>query len=111
MINFKLFVKNYLTKQNDCGIMQQNRMIGEDIMNILTNYGMTLINYNNVTSLKMYQTDNGLWRIKATYSDGSYETITNPCDEQECQNAFNRLCDKITSCREHDTIDLEDLWD
>ena len=86
-------------------------MIGEEIMNILSHDGKTLINYNNVTSLRMYETDNGRWRIKVVYSSGSYDIITQPGTEQECQNEFDRLCAKIVSCREYDTIDMGDLWD
>ena len=86
-------------------------MIGEEIMNILTNYGRTLINYNNVINLRMNATDKGLYRIEVMYANGSYDTITNPDTEQECQNTFDRLCDKIATCREHDIIDLGDLWD
>ena len=86
-------------------------MIGEEIMNILTSNGKILINYDNVTSLRMYETDNGRWRISVAYTNGSYDIITQPGTEQECQNTFDRLCDKIAKSREHDTIDLGDLYD
>lgn len=86
-------------------------MIGEEIMNILTSDSKKLINYNNVGNLSMHQTDNDQWVIQAVYSNGSYTYITQPGTEQECQNEFDRLCDKIANCREHDTIDLGDLWD
>jgi hypothetical protein len=86
-------------------------MIGEEIMKILTSNGKKLINYNNVECLMMYETDNGMWRIQAICTSGEYDAITQPCSEQECQNEFDRLCDKIARCREHDIIDMGDLWD
>jgi hypothetical protein len=86
-------------------------MIGEEVMNILTHDGKIFINYNNATSLRMYETDNGKWRISVAYTNGSYDVITQPGTEQECQNEFDRLCNKIATCREYDTIDMGDLWD
>ena len=80
-------------------------------MNILTSDGKKLINYNNVSNLSMYLTDNNRWVIQVMYSDGSHCYITQPGTEQECQNTFDTLCDKIATCREHDIIDLGDLWD
>lgn len=90
--------------------MQQNRMIGEEIMNILTSDGKKLINYNNVGNLSMHQTDNNRWVIQVMYSNGSYTYITQPGSKEECQNEFDRLCDEIARCREYDTIDMGDLW-
>lgn len=78
-------------------------------MNMLTSNGKKLINYNNVECLTMYETDNGMWRIQAICTSGEYDVLTQPGTEQECQNEFDRLCDKISKCREHDTIDLGDL--
>lgn len=91
--------------------MTQNRMIGEEIMNLLTSNGKKLINYNNVTHLRMCQTDNGMWKIEAACMSGIYDIIGPFYDERECQNTFDRLCDKIANCREYDIIDLGDLWD
>lgn len=80
-------------------------------MNILTNNGKKLINYNNVECLMMYEADNGMWRIQAICTSGAYDFLTQPSTEQECQNTFDKLCDKISHCKEYDSIDMGDLWD
>ena len=80
-------------------------------MNILTSNGKKLINYNNVECLTMYETDNRLWRIQAICVSGDYDILTSPSDKEECQNTFDKLCDKIANCRLHDIIDMGDLWD
>ena len=59
----------------------------------------------------MYEADNGIWRIQAICVSGHYDILTFSADKQECQHTFNRLCDKIATCRLHDIIDMEDLWD
>lgn len=78
-------------------------------MNILSQNGKELINYNNIISINMESTEN-IWNIKATYDGGSYIILAAFYTEDECKNAFDKLCNKINMSRESDTIDLGDLW-
>lgn len=78
-------------------------------MNILSQNGKALINYNNIVSINMESTDN-IWRIKTTYNSGSYIILAVFYTEDECKNTFDKLCNKIKISRESDTIDFEDLW-
>ena len=79
-------------------------------MNILSQNGKALINYNNIVSINMESTDN-IWRIKTTYNSGSYIILAVFYTEDECKNTFDKLCNKIKISRESDTIDFGDLWD
>ena len=78
-------------------------------MNILSQNGKALINYNNIVSINMESTDN-IWRIKTTYNSGSYIILAVFYTEDECKNTFDKLCNKIKISRESDTIDFGDLW-
>ena len=79
-------------------------------MNILSQDGKTLINYNNIVSINMKPSER-VWHIKAAYNGGSYIILATFYAEDECKNTFDKLCDKIKMSRESDTIDLGDLWD
>lgn len=79
-------------------------------MNILSQDGKTLINYNNIVSINIEPLERA-WHIKATYNGGSYIILATFYDKDECKNTFDKLCNKIKKSRENDTIDLEDLWD
>lgn len=78
-------------------------------MNILSQDGKTLINYNNIVSINIEPLERA-WHIKATYNGGSCIILATFYDKDECKNTFDKLCDKIKISRENDTIDLEDLW-
>ena len=80
-------------------------------MNILSSNGRTLINYDNVTALRMFQKtdDSNKWAIISVYQNGSYDVITSFGTEYECQNVFDKLCGRIVKCWKHDIIDLGDL--
>ena len=78
-------------------------------MNILSQNGKTLINYSNIVSINMESSEN-IWHIKAIYNGGSYIILAAFYTEDECKNAFDRLCNRIIKSRENDTIDLGDLW-
>lgn len=79
-------------------------------MNILSKNGKTLINYNNIVSINMESSERA-WHITAIYHGGLYVILATFYVEDECQNTFDKLCNKIKKSRENDTIDLEDLWD
>ena len=77
-------------------------------MNILASNGRALIDYDNVTALRMFQKtdDSNKWAIISVYQNGSYDVITSFGTEYECQNIFNKLCDKIAKSWKYDIIDL-----
>ena len=75
-------------------------------MNILSQGGKRLINYDNVVSL-----ETSACNIIAIFHDGSCKTLAAFYTEKECENTFNKLCDNIIHCKENGTIDLRDLWD
>lgn len=85
-------------------------------MNILSEDGKTLVNYNNIISIDMQETyrqyaaTDTIWQIIATYCGGSHKTLATFYTEQECKNTFDKLCNKIKMSRESGTIDLGDLW-
>lgn len=79
-------------------------------MNILSPNGKALINYNNIVSINMESTEN-IQHIKAIYNGGSYIILAAFYTEDECKNAFDRLCNRIIKSRKNDTIDLDDLWE
>lgn len=78
-------------------------------MNILSQDGKTLINYNNIVSINIEPSER-VWHIKITYNGGSYIILAAFYTEDECKNTFDKLCNKIKMSRESDTIDLGDLW-
>lgn len=85
-------------------------------MFILSKDGKNFINCNTIENLNMteeyrqYHQPDKWWEIRAVFSGGSYVVIDTCHTEQECKNTFNKLCDKITKSREHETIEMEDLW-
>ena len=77
-------------------------------MNILSQNGKALINYNNIISINMESTEN-IWNIKVTYNGGLYIILAAFYTEDECKNTFDKLCNKIKMSRESDTIDLGEV--
>lgn len=92
-------------------------------MFVLSKDGKKLINCNNVASIYIQETGSRYatipdvrWEIRAMYSamsieDVLYDILGTYHTEQECKNAFDKLCDKISKGREHEIINMEDLWD
>ncbi|MBO5828861.1 MAG: hypothetical protein J6R59_10490 [Paludibacteraceae bacterium] len=89
-------------------------------MFILSKDGEKLINYNNVASIyiqeiyRQYQQPDKFWEIRAMYpavsEDVLYDTLGTFYAKDECKNTFDRLCDCIVKSREHELIDMGDLW-
>ena len=83
-------------------------------MFILTRDGKEFINYNNIINLKMikayhqYHHPDTWWEIIAVYS-GGYIVVDKYYSEQECKNAYSKLCNKIAKSRGHEIIDMSDL--
>lgn len=90
-------------------------------MFILSRDEKKLINCSNVASIyiqevyRQYAHPDRWWEIRAMYpavsEDALYDILDTYSDEEECKNNFDKLCDKITKSREHDIIDMGDLWD
>ena len=85
-------------------------------MFILSKNEKIFVNFNNVASIyiqEAYRPDRQ-WEIRAMYAaiseDVLYDTLDIYYTEQECKNAFQRLCDCIANSREHEIINIQDLW-
>ena len=89
-------------------------------MFILSRDGKKFVNCNNVASIyiqevyRQYAQPDRWWEIRAMYpavsEDVLYDTLDTFHDEDECKNTFDRLCDCIVKSREHESIDMGDLW-
>lgn len=79
-------------------------------MFILTKDGKEFINYNNIVALRIHRYSDTRWQIIAVYSVGGYLIVDEYYTEQECKNAFNKLCSKIADSKEYEVIDVSELW-
>lgn len=88
-------------------------------MFILSKDKRKLINLNNVASIYIkneyaqYHTPSTWWEIKVMYpavsNDVLCHTLGKFMAEEECKDAFNKLCCRIVSDKENEVIDMNDL--
>ena len=85
-------------------------------MNILSQDGKTLINYDNVASLYIQtvyrQYSNTLWEIRALYptisNDILFDKIAQFDNEEECESVFKEIIHQICDLK-YNLIEVNDI--
>ena len=80
-------------------------------MNILLKDDNLVLNFSNIISLRMEKSAGDMWSIIVYPLNGSPIDLKRFYREDECQNTFNRLCERVAKCSEDSLIDLGDLWE
>lgn len=86
-------------------------------MYILSKNGKKFINFNNVASISIrkeyMQYHDTWWEIVAMYpavsTDILYDVVGEFRTEENCKDAFNKLCCRIVSGGKNEIIDMNDL--
>lgn len=91
-------------------------------MYILSKDGKRFINFDNVASMYIHEItfhhltrceDEKYWQIRAMYPAVSNDILWDKLDEfkteEECKNAFNKLCFRIATGSKYEVIDMNDL--